>query len=357
MAVRTSLTGVAGIITGFLSIHFFFLWMEISSCNSVEKELIPPDSSRLLLNKQLTNNPPAITVDSLRVDTVLYNRLLQHLVHDQPSARWPVKTGYPLPGAILPFRRIVAFYGNFYSSGMGILGALPPKEMLQQLQLEVQHWEQADTLLPVQPALHYIAVTAQRSPGAGAKYRLRMPDKEIDKAIELARSINAIVFLDIQVGHSTLQEEIPPLEKYLALPNVHLGIDPEYSMKNGAIPCSSIGTFDAADVNFASSYLAGLVQQYALPPKVLVVHRFTQAMVTGYQAISLHPEVQVVMNMDGFGGPAKKIDSYKGWIANQPVQFTGFKLFYKNDVTTGGRLMTPAEVLQLYPRPVYIQYQ
>ena len=32
---------------------------------------------------------------------------------------------------------------------------------------------------------------------------------------------------------------------------------------------------------------------------------------------------------------------------------TGFKLFYKNDKP----MMTPKQVIELYPSPVYIQYQ
>jgi hypothetical protein len=39
------------------------------------------------------------------------------------------------------------------------------------------------------------------------------------------------------------------------------------------------------------------------------------------------------------------------------VEFTGFKLFYKNDTKRGHPLMSPADVLKLSPRPVYIQYQ
>jgi hypothetical protein len=80
-------------------------------------------------------------------------------------------------------------------------------------------------------------------------------------------------------------------------------------------------------------------------------------MVTNYKLIKLQPEVQIIMNMDGFGSPAKKIDSYKGWIAGQPVEYAGFKLFYKSDVTAGKHLMEPEEVLKLFPRPIYIQYQ
>lgn len=291
------------------------------------------------------------------LDTMAYNRQLAHLVHGQPAGGWPVKAPFPPPGAILPFTRVLAYYGNLYSTKMGILGALPEEEMLERLSIEAANWARADTSMPVQKALHYIAVTAQSTPGAGGKYRLRMPAAQIEKVLALAQKAGAIVFLDIQVGWSSLQEEIPQLEEYLKLPFVHLGIDPEYSMKGRQVPCTAIGTFDAADINYASSYLAGIVKQYGLPPKILVVHRFTQAMVTNYKNIVLRPEVQIVMNMDGFGSPAQKRDSYKSWISRQPVQFTGFKLFYKNDPATGGRLMQPEEVLQLFPSPVYIQYQ
>lgn len=293
------------------------------------------------------------------LDTAKYNALMLHLVHGKPNDKWPPKTPYPLPGAVLPFNRIVAYYGNFYSKGMGVLGEYPPDVMLENLLAEVRKWNAADTMIPARPALHYIAVTAQRNPGEGGKYRLRMPHSQIDKTIELARSINAIVFLDIQVGHSCLEDELPLLEKYLSMPDVHLGIDPEYSMKGSQVPCSIIGTFDASDINIASEYLAKMVKKYNIPPKVLVVHRFTKEMVTHYKNIVVRPEVQIIMHMDGFGFPAKKIDSYKQAIVNEPVQFAGFKLFYKNDIKTPGfnKLMTPGEVLGLTPSPVYIQYQ
>lgn len=292
-------------------------------------------------------------------DTASYQRQLLRLVFNKPSALWPAKAPYPLEGAVLPFNRIVAYYGNLYSKGMGILGELPPERMIARLQQEVKNWQEADSLTTVIPALHYIAVTAQRNPGPNRKYRLRMPFHQIYKIIAMADSIKALVFLDIQVGHSTVQEEVPELRKYLLLPHVHLGIDPEYSMKGGEVPCSVIGSFDAADINFTSAYLANLVRENRLPPKILVVHRFTKAMVTNYKQIEKRAEVQIVMNMDGFGYPAKKLDTYKRFIAGEPVQFTGFKLFYKQDTQDkrGPTLMQPQDVLRLFPVPIYIQYQ
>jgi hypothetical protein len=272
---------------------------------------------------------------------------------------WPVLSApYPNAGALLPFYRIIAYYGNFYSKGMGVLGQYPREEMIKKLRGEVAKWNEADPTTPVMPAIDYIAVTAQGSAGKDGKYRLRMPDSQVDYALELAKEVNGIVILDVQVGLSTLPQELPQLEKYFKMPNVHLAIDPEFSMKSGDKPGTVIGTFNANDVNYAANYLAKLVKENNLPPKILIVHRFTGPMVTRYKEITPLPEVQIVMDMDGWGSPAKKLDTYYGFIAPQPVQFTGFKLFYKNDLKPPStRLLTPAELLKLNPIPSFIQFQ
>lgn len=286
-----------------------------------------------------------------------YDRIIQHITNGDSSGKWPVKTGYPLEGSILPFKRIVSFYGNLYSKQMGILGELPRPQMLAKLKQEVAAWQQADSVLEVIPALHYIAVTAQQAPGKGNKYRLRMPFHQIDSVLSMAKEINAIVFIDIQVGLSTLQQEIPELEKYWKMPNVHLGIDPEFSMKTGHAPGKVVGSFDATDINYTMDYMTKLVKENNLPPKILIVHRFTQNGVTNYKQIKTRPEVQFVMDMDGWGHPPLKIGTYKHFIHKEPVEYTGFKVFYKNDMKNNGRLLTPKEILALKPQPVYIQYQ
>ncbi len=297
------------------------------------------------------------------LDLELYNEKVLSLANvlnlsTSTISIWPPKTPAPLYGAILPFKRVIAYYGNLYSKNMGVLGEYSEDEMLQKLNIEVKKWELADPSTPVQPALHYIVTTAQASPGKEGKYLLRMPDSEIDKVIEMAQKSNSIVFLDIQLGLSNLKTELPYIEKYLKMPQVHLGVDPEFSMKGGQKPGSVIGTMDAVDINYAVNYLAQLVTENNLPPKILVVHRFTEDMVTNYKKITPLPEVQIVMDMDGWGFKAKKINTYKQVIYPEPVQFTGFKLFYKNDLKgEEGKIMTPKEVLELSPQPIYIQYQ
>jgi len=292
------------------------------------------------------------------IDTVLFNKLNRNLANGDTTGRWPVKMPFPLPGAIFPFHRIVAFYGNLYSKKMGILGELPKNEMLKKLKAECKKWQAADSSISVIPALHYIAVTAQGSPGKDGKHRLRMPSSQIDTMINWANEIDGLVFLDIQVGLSSVRDEVPQLDKYLQLPQVHLGIDPEFSMKDGTVPGKKIGTFNANDVNVAIDHLASLVKKYNLPPKILIVHRFTQGMITNYQQIKKVPEVQVVMDMDGWGDKILKRSTYLRYIYKEPVEFTGFKLFYKNDTKTGAnQLYTPEELLKFIPKPIYIQYQ
>jgi hypothetical protein len=295
-----------------------------------------------------------------RQDSVSYASAIRAGRRAVERGAWPVKGPAPLPGAVFPERRVVAFYGNPLSKHMGVLGEYPPEEMLARLDQEVRRWQEADPGTSVQPALHLIAVTAQGAPGRDGMYRLRMPDTLIERVYQWAQQKHALLFLDIQVGHSTVQAELPRLLHFLERPDVHLGLDPEFSMhydKEGRKPGTKIGTMMAADVNYASRTLADLVAAKQLPPKILVVHRFTKRMVPNPGEIRLDPRVQVVMDMDGWGPPWLKFDSYRDYEVAAPVQFTGFKLFYHNDAKSGEPLITPRELLQLVPKPLYIQYQ
>jgi hypothetical protein len=270
------------------------------------------------------------------------------------SAKWPVKAPPPLPESIIPEHRIVAFYGNPLSKRMGILGELPPEQMLARLEEVATQWAEADSGQKVLPALHLIATVAQSYPGPARKYRLQMPDSLIERVANWAEERGWILFLDIQVGVSTVEDELKVLVPYLKRPYVHLALDPEFAMKDGKRPGTDwMGRMDASEVNHAIGVLADIVEKNSLPPKVLVVHRFTRNMLTNASQIRLDPRVQVVIDMDGWGSPGSKMGAYRWFVVRHPVQYTGFKLFYKNDKP----VMTPQQVLELYPKPMYIQYQ
>jgi hypothetical protein len=323
-------------------------------------------STASIVGKDSAAKDPPVTVPSVKGRTKKDSiALVRAVTAGLKNPDWPVQTAAPLPGSILPARRIVAFYGNPLSKRMGILGELPPDQMLAKLDKEIAAWQKADPATPVQPALHLIAVVAQGGPGRDGKYRLRMTDSLIETVASWAARKNALLFLDVQVGHSTVQEELPRLVSFLKRPNVHLGIDPEFSMKvakkagtgERPKPGARIGTMSSDDVNFAIGLLSDVVKQNNLPPKILVVHRFTRSMLTGASKIRLDPRVQVVIDMDGWGQPWLKYDSYRAYVEAEPVQFTGFKLFYHNDTKKGDPILTPSEVLLLNPKPHYIQYQ
>ena len=332
----------------------FAIFVLNTSCNTGQSAT-DAASKEMLRGKDTTIDEPVV---AKTIDTALFHQLNLKLANGDTTGKWPAKMPIPLPGAILPFNRIIAFYGNLYSTRMGILGELPKKEMLKKLQSEVAYWQKADTTLKAIPALHYIAVTAQSAPGPGNKHRLRMPFHQIDTILNWAHSINALTFLDIQVGLSSVQEEVPALDKYLQMPDVHFGIDPEFSMKGGHVPGKKIGTFDASDINWVIDHLASLVKKHNLPPKILILHRFTQGMLTNYQNVKKVPEVQVVVDMDGWGPKFLKRSTWLRYVYKEPIEYTGFKIFYKNDTKTGAdQLYTPTELLKFIPQPIYIQYQ
>ncbi|HEU0298296.1 MAG TPA: hypothetical protein VFR37_02555 [Longimicrobium sp.] len=260
-------------------------------------------------------------------------------------------------GVLLPCNRIVVYYGNPSSRQMGALGQYPRDEMLQRLGRQVDQWRQADPGTPVIPGLHLIAVVAQGDAGPSGHYRAQMRDRAVDSIYQMARSINGILFLDVQVGTDDIRNIMPRFDEFLKRPDVHFAVDPEFYMRGGVVPGRRIGTMYAADINWVMDHLTQIVQQNNLPPKVLIIHRFTRNMVPDVQNVRLRPEVQLVMHMDGWGAPWLKYDSYRDYVVAYPAQFTGWKNFYHNDTKKGDPLTTPQDLLQLWPEPLYIQYQ
>lgn len=260
-------------------------------------------------------------------------------------------------GSILPCNRIVVYYGNPASRRMGALGEFPREDMLARLRRQADQWQQADPGTPVIPGLHLIAVVAQGDPGPSGKYRNQIRDAVVDSIHQMAKSINGILFIDVQVGTDDIRSIMPRFDEFLKRPDVHFAVDPEFYMRGGVVPGRKIGTMYAADINWVMDHLTEIVQKNNLPPKVLIIHRFTRGMVPDVENVRLRPEVQLVMHMDGWGAPWLKYDSYRDYIVRHPAQYTGWKNFYHNDTKKGDPLTTPQDLLQLWPEPLYIQYQ
>ena len=152
-----------------------------------------------------------------------------------------------LPGSILPRRRIVSYYGNPLSSAMGILGEHPPDDLIARLRGQAAAYTAADPAHPVQLTLELVAVVAQAGPGSDGLYRLRMDTELIDEVAGWAEDHGFLLILDIQVGRSTVEDEIRAMLPFLRRPYVHLAIDPEFAMSSSQVPGRAIGSHGARD--------------------------------------------------------------------------------------------------------------
>jgi hypothetical protein len=92
---------------------------------------------------------------------------------------------------------------------------------------------------------------------------------------------------------------------------------------------------------------------YHLPPKVLMVHQFTMAMLPDKEKIWSSSALDVVLVADGFGPPALKRHTYAMVLRQHALAFSGFKLFYIQDTD----LLQPSQVLALTPAPSVVIYQ
>jgi hypothetical protein len=149
------------------------------------------------------------------IDTVDYNKRMIAISNNDTTGRWPVKAPYPLPGAILPYNRIIAFTEIYIPREWEYLrnpkGANDSKITRRSCQMECCRFYGKSN-----SSIHYIAVTAQGSPGTANMYRMHA-FKQIDTVLSWAKPIDALVFLDIQVGHSTVKTEVTELGPYLAM--------------------------------------------------------------------------------------------------------------------------------------------
>ncbi len=268
------------------------------------------------------------------------------------ATRSPVQRPAAEPGSLLADKVLVNYYGNPYTGVMGILGQLSKEELVAALQRRAAEYA-AVAGRPVQPAIHFVATVAQASAGADGMYRARMPIDLVEEYAQLAADNGMLFFIDLQFGRSTVQAELAPYLPLLRQPHVHLAMDPEFDMWGSERPGIDLGHMTAAEINYAQSVLSSVVAENGLPNKVLMVYQFTASMLPDKGNIVDYPRVDLVVNMDGFGGRAVKVEHYNAYVRDTPVEYAGIKLFLQHDPD----LMSAADVMALTPAPDVVVYQ
>jgi hypothetical protein len=247
----------------------------------------------------------------------------------------------------------VALYGHPGSSVLGVLGEQGVEQAVARAKMVASPYAQFGR--PVVPTFEIITTVASSEAGSDGDYSNEFPDSKFQPWIDAARANDMHVILDLQPGRSTFPSQAREIEALLAQRNVSLALDPEWRVGPTERPGGGrIGTVDGAEVNETIDYLDGVIRRFSLPPKMMVVHQFTDSMVTNKAIIRGTPNVQVVFQMDGFGTLQLKVGSWGRMVADLPAgALTGWKNFYDEDSPTP----TPAESLSVSPTPIYISYQ
>lgn len=246
---------------------------------------------------------------------------------------------------------LVAYYGTYGTSSLGVLGSEPIPEITAKLRQAAAPFG-AVTGEKVQIVYELIATIADGFPGPDGNYSHDIPRSEVQAYMNAAKKNHALLILDLQPGRSDFLTVAKRYAWALKQPYVGIALDPEWRMGPGGIPGQVIGSVTAAEVNTTAAYVAGITKQYRLPQKVFMIHQFVPSSIQDIADISPERGLAMVQHVDGYGGQQDKLATYHN--VARPHQFTiGFKLFYKADVD----MFTPAELMAQVPAVKFVSYQ
>jgi hypothetical protein len=259
-----------------------------------------------------------------------------------------------LPPSIFETHQIISYYGYPKIQGMGELGRHNPVAAAERVKALAREYDELNGTRETMGALHLIVDVAQANPTADGLYIDRLDEQVIAEYVEVAREHGLLIFLDLQIGWSDAFDDTQRLERFLRESFVHLALDPEFATaRYGAIPGQVIGALDADEVNEVQAYLSELVEDAGIPPKILVLHQFQRGMLIEPERYADVAEVELTIDMDGFGAAGPKIGGYQRFALADYAERSAFKLFYHWDEP----VMTPQQIMDMDVPPDYIIYQ
>ena len=200
------------------------------------------------------------------------------------------------------------------------------------------------------PMFELIATVAHPFPTPNGLYRTHQEDAIVRSYLKAVRRIKVLV-LDVQPGRDDFVSSLRHWEPYLRQPDVGIALDPEFAMGPGQVPGKQLGRTDAAAINRASAYVAGIVKPPPAAPEAVHDPPVPRQHDHDKAKIAIRPGLAMTWNADGFGVRSAKLEDYRSYTRDRRFH-PGLKLFYENDVN----LMRPREVLRLKPVPRVINY-
>lgn len=255
---------------------------------------------------------------------------------------------------LFPDYRLVALYGEPGTPVLGALGQQPLDASLRRAKALAGAY-QPYMKEHAYPAVEIIATIASASPGPDGSYSAPINMVTLRQWVAAARRQQVYVVLDLQPGREDFLTQARRYADILAEPNVGLALDPEWRLKPRELPLEQIGSVSVREVNLTAAWLAALTARNQLPQKLFLLHEFRESMLPDRDKLDTdHPELAYVIQMDGQGSQAEKLDTWKAIMTDPPadVRF-GWKNFYQKDTS----LRSPKATMQLTPRPWYVSYQ
>ena len=260
-------------------------------------------------------------------------------------------------GGVLPFpgRRMVALYGHPESAALGMLGEQSARRAVARAKGLADEYA-ALTGSAVVPAFEIIASVASPSAQNDGSYSRRTPVDLLLPWVEAAEDAGVYVVLDLQPGRTDFLTQARQYEVLFRRPWVGLALDPEWRLRPNQVHLKQIGSVGIDEVNRVGAWLAALVREHDLPPKVLTLHQFRQAMVRGRERLDTSlDEIQWLVHADGQGAQADKQATWRSLRRDLPK---GVWLGWKNFQDEDAPMLTPGQtVAQVHPTPWFVSYQ
>jgi hypothetical protein len=261
---------------------------------------------------------------------------------------------------------IVGYYGRPGVTSLGVLGQHSIAELMPLIKSKADEFSGLAGIDKVTPAFHLIYGLAASDPGRDKDYLLPLAKQKLMEYINAAQSNGFLVIIDTQLGKLTPVEAVKPVLEYLKYESVHLAIDPEFEVNGLDVrPGKVIGHVSGEQINQVQSAMTEYLKDNGISQnKILIVHRFTENMISDRKAVKLYDQIDLVMNLDGHGSPQLKVNTYNALYAAEVSSRIagGFKLFFLEDKPS---MMTPKQVLgleavggsRIKDPPTYINYQ
>jgi hypothetical protein len=253
---------------------------------------------------------------------------------------------------LFPGRRLVALYGHPGDPTLGVLGEQSASAAVERARTVAAEYAAGGEL--VIPTFEIIATVASSEPGPDGDYSLEGTLDHVGPWVEAARAAGLYVVVELQPGYTDFLTQAQRYEALLAHPHVGLALDPEWRLAPGERHLRDVGQVSAEEVNAVAAWLAELTRRHALPQKLLLLQQFRLDMLPDRGNIVVHPELALVVQMDGFGPQSTKLNTWHAITQGGPIgAHFGWKQFYDEDRP----VRSPSETTRLQPSPVFISYQ